>query len=167
MLFFVALRGQEPQMSQGLEIKRQRGKNKEQWGCDRSQREPPFTKHLLLPDVPQSAALWNERQAPGTGGQRGARMWAGCMSRAFSAQTRRKQDRKSVKQTWYILDPSTKLVSMRAGRAASDVDFLLRSRSRSLSLSLSFTTDEASPARRCLFFWASMALSFLACLWPL
>lgn len=70
-----------------------------------------------------------------------------------------------------ILVPSTMFVSMSAGRAASDVDVLLRSRScsrsRSLSRSLSLPADEASPARRCLFFWASMALSLRACLWPL
>lgn len=75
----------------------------------------------------------------------------------------------SISLSVYILVPSTKLVSMSAGRAASDVDVLLRSRSRSRSLSrsLSLPVDEASPARRCLFFWASMALSFRACLWPL
>lgn len=75
----------------------------------------------------------------------------------------------SISLSVYILVPSTKLVSMSAGRAASDVDVFLRSRSRSRSLSrsLSLPVDEASPARRCLFFWASMALSFRACLWPL
>lgn len=79
----------------------------------------------------------------------------------------------SISLSVYILVPSTKLVSMSAGRAASDADVLLRSRSRSRSLSrsrsrsLSLPVDEASPARRCLFFWASMALSFRACLWPL
>lgn len=48
----------------------------------------------------------------------------------------------------YILVPSAKLVSIRVGRAASDVHVLLRSRSRSLS----FPVDEPSPARRCRFF---------------